>query len=348
MKIKNVLRLLSGASLVVLSGIAQAWTISDLTAESGIGFIATSINNAGSVAGNGGIDRDVQAYVYSKGIYTKLDRLSRMHDRNSAAAINNNGQVTGISWFSQGRTLTAYLYDRHNIIDLEAGATNNPFWSMASGINESGQVVGDADVYNLGGVHFIRRAFLYSNGVLEQIGTLEGNAITLDYNSHGADINNAGQIVGQSNVGPLTNKRSVAFSYAHGTMTNLGTLPGHDTSGALALNDAGQIVGYSRTRTGPSHAFFYSRGSMIDIGAIGGVASSVAYDINNRGQVVGGSFENNLAFLYANGNFIDLNSLSEVQTSGWKLTSAIGINDRGQIIGAGIKDGQTRSFLLTP
>ncbi|TVP53948.1 MAG: hypothetical protein EA351_14190, partial [Gemmatimonadales bacterium] len=32
----------------------------------------------------------------------------------------------------------------------------------------------------------------------------------------------------------------------------------------------------------------------------------------------------------------------------WDLRAAMGINDRGQIVGYGLKDGQTRAFLLEP
>jgi probable HAF family extracellular repeat protein len=43
----------------------------------------------------------------------------------------------------------------------------------------------------------------------------------------------------------------------------------------------------------------------------------------------------------------DLNSLLPAN-SGWELTAAYGINDRGQIVGKGKKDGQTKAYLLTP
>jgi probable HAF family extracellular repeat protein len=48
----------------------------------------------------------------------------------------------------------------------------------------------------------------------------------------------------------------------------------------------------------------------------------------------------------ANGQ-VDLNELIPTG-SGWELKEATDINDSGQIVGYGVKDGQTRAFLLTP
>ena len=43
----------------------------------------------------------------------------------------------------------------------------------------------------------------------------------------------------------------------------------------------------------------------------------------------------------------ELNSLL-APDSGWDLSWAVDINDRGQITGYGIKDGQFRAYLMTP
>ena len=75
-----------------------------------------------------------------------------------------------------------------------------------------------------------------------------------------------------------------------------------------------------------------------------------ANGINAYGQVVGSSATSSTgyhAFLYDGGPMVDLNSLLP-PASGWELTGAQGINDAGQIVGAGIHDGQTHAFLLPP
>jgi uncharacterized membrane protein len=50
--------------------------------------------------------------------------------------------------------------------------------------------------------------------------------------------------------------------------------------------------------------------------------------------------------IWQGGVAIDLNRL--ITSSGWMLTSATGINDSGQIVGVGLRDGQVRAFLLNP
>ncbi|MDX2036309.1 MAG: hypothetical protein SFX72_06630 [Isosphaeraceae bacterium] len=52
------------------------------------------------------------------------------------------------------------------------------------------------------------------------------------------------------------------------------------------------------------------------------------------------------AVLWKNGAIFDLNDLID-QTAGWRLLSAEGINDAGQIVGFGTFAGQTRAFVLT-
>jgi probable HAF family extracellular repeat protein len=88
---------------------------------------------------------------------------------------------------------------------------------------------------------------------------------------------------------------------------------------------------------------------MTYLGTLGG-AYSTAYAINDMGMVVGDSETaagQEHAFLYSGGTMYDLNTLIS-PLSGWTLTYADGINDQGQIIGFGLYDGSTRSFLLTP
>ena len=124
---------------------------------------------------------------------------------------------------------------------------------------------------------------------------------------------------------------SAAKAQSRYTITDLGTLGG-STSEARAINDSGQIVGYSYI-TGDSayHVFLYSRGHMLDLGTLGG-SDSFAYGINNSGQIVGHStYTGNSAyhaFLYSGGSMLDLGTL------GGFYSAADGINNRGQIVGS--------------
>jgi probable HAF family extracellular repeat protein len=138
--------------------------------------------------------------------------------------------------------------------------------------------------------------------------------------------------------------------YQNGVMTDLDPTAGNGSASfAYGINDSGQIVGQFVVN-GTYHAFVYQLGApaFVDIGALlpsGG--DSTAQGINSFGQVVGGGGGLGHAFLYQNGNVLDLNSLLPAN-SGWTLTNASGVNDSGQIVGTGIHNGRQEAFLLSP
>ena len=139
-----------------------------------------------------------------------------------------------------------------------------------------------------------------------------------------------------------------AFLYTGGALADIGTLGGNE-SVARGINNFSQVVGYSQTADDKSvHAFIDNNGNLADIGTLGGNSSS-AYAINDLGQIVGHSSTSagsEHAFLYRDGDLIDLNSLSPAD-SGWTLQNAYAINQDGQIVGTGIIDGETHAFLAT-
>jgi probable HAF family extracellular repeat protein len=127
---------------------------------------------------------------------------------------------------------------------------------------------------------------------------------------------------------------------------------GQRFSEALAVSPSGIVVGRSSIpgETGQP-AVMWTRDGITDLGTVGGLRFSRATDINARGDIVGTAspFEgfSGRAVVWLNGAVHDLNALID-PASGWVLTSAEGINARGQIVGFGTLNGQTRAFLATP
>jgi probable HAF family extracellular repeat protein len=128
---------------------------------------------------------------------------------------------------------------------------------LPSAINNNGQVAGYIQVPATG----YDRAFLYSAGVIQNLGTLGGDL------SAAYGINNIGQVTGESFKVSGTGDR--AFLYSGGTMGSLGTLGGYYSVGT-GINDGGQVTGYSPTENGVPHAFLYSGGAMLNLGVLGG------------------------------------------------------------------------------
>src|SRR5262249_39571965 len=118
----------------------------------------------------------------------------------AALDINDSGQVVGYSETGEMdptgtyNIVHAFLYQNGNMIDLGALGDLD---SMALAINSSGEVVGLSVMEVVGGEHF--RAFLWKNGVMNDLGALKK-----DGGSAAFDINDAGQIVGWTQVDPMS------------------------------------------------------------------------------------------------------------------------------------------------
>ena len=84
-----------------------------------------------------------------------------------------------------------------------------------------------------------------------------------------------------------------AFTFQNGTLTDLGTLPGTNSSWSSGLNDSGLVVGFSENglvdpATGypEYHGVTWTNGAISDLGTLGGSVSA-AIAVNESGQVVG-------------------------------------------------------------
>jgi probable HAF family extracellular repeat protein len=318
------------------------YTLGNFNDELTIGW---AVNDSGQVSGMG-------TNTYGAFIYTGTPGSDGgMHDLGIqyGGDVNDAGQVVG-TYLSHACLYTGAPGRGGVIADL--GTLGGPE-SAGIGINNSGQVVGYSKTAS-GASH----AFLYtgtpgSGGAMADLGTLGGTL------SGGTEVNDSGQVAGYSKT---ASGETHAFLYtgapgSGGAMADLGALAGDSFSYSAAINEVGQVVGWSERSAGigSSHAFLYSGtpgagGQMINLGTLGG-SQSWAHDINDTGQIVGSSYIANgafngplRAFLYTgkpgvDGRMIDLEAWLDannpVEGAKWHLNYAYGLSNNGWITGTG-------------
>ena len=295
----------------------------------GTNTTVADFNDVGQFTGMFTVDGAPHAFIYSG---DKLQDLGT-GPGSGGVAINDSGQVAGdFTTTGPFEPSHAFLYTNGSIQDLGTLGGNE---SHASGINNSGQVVGSSAVG--GGVE---HAFLYGNGTMKDLGTLPGAQ-----NSFGYGINDSGQVTGVSFNYGGPGEFSRAFLYTNGVMEDLGTLNGGVVSEGIGISDNGMVTGQSTSADGMGQAFLYDNGTMHDIG------EGAGYSVNDSGQVVGEGGVGG-GFLYSDGSEYALNSLIGSASSCVNLGFGFKISNSGQILAGGEYDTKGtyyyHTFLLTP
>jgi probable HAF family extracellular repeat protein len=282
---------------------------------------------------------------HPRGVYFHSNGRTTQLDTTGSVAMNEAGRIVGSSAEGGYR---AYRISGDTVVD--EGRIEHPSLINPEAMANDGRV--------------LQQQFVYRDG---EITDIEPSVRQLGgFAAMSEDMNNAGQVVGtflrSPLPGPDRNVRLGAFLYRDGQIEDLGRFapPGADGFAPGAINDSGQIVGeYTMQPTphpdsdpGRRHSFLLDDGRLTELGTLGG--DTHAADINDLGQVVGwssllgeGDYGGRRAFLYQDGEMIDLNDLLPPETS-WTLYEATAINDRGQILGSMADGDVARPFLLSP
>lgn len=365
MNLRTQFRISCAAGVLAATATAQTvYRITDLTETAGpIGVLqseARHVNESGQVVGFEVIQDDsftCRAIAWDAQGNASLPGHLDGDNSTLAYSINEAGQALGVS----DHVTVKYVGDKifiyqdekpvlwtddvpTNLRDLVTGGDPldlKSAWDM----NGSGQIVGDATV--VGGSTF--RGFLLntSDGLVTDLGLLQRPVAINDY----------GQVVGWNSDGQMH-----AYLWDRGVLTNLHDDPSIKgvTSDAWDINQKGWIVGEAQFNIShPEEAALWRNGKAENLlGAFYGRPQSTAFAVNNRGQIVGYVVDlddlNDVvsAFIIEPGgpphDLLDL--CPGAMADGWEhLFIAWDINEKGQIVGVGMRNGQIgRAFILDP
>jgi probable HAF family extracellular repeat protein len=200
------------------------------------GFVPVGINDKGQIAGNiGG-----SGFLLNNGVLTNLGTLGGVGVR--ANAINNHGQVTGVSSTKTGET-HSFLWERGQMKDIGA------FW--AQGINDHGEVAGyKMDVSTACPPSQTTRSVYWEASQTSVLSALASDSCP-GTGSRALAINDKGVIAGyvQSSGG-----FPAAVRWTGGVVTPL-SVP-CVWAAATAINKKGQVIGSCKVKIGvPEKAF---------------------------------------------------------------------------------------------
>jgi probable HAF family extracellular repeat protein len=314
------------ASLLASAALAAepVYEIRVLPAKSGIRpFLAWDVNNQGEVAGVG-VHTDTREPV---GIRYSHRAVTELPDSPDADIfdVNEGGDVLG--WiFLQAR---GYIWHADGTREAVTGNI------LPTGINTAGQIAGRS--WSGPG-----RALLWDHGTLTDLGDLGGGSASA------TKINDAGHVTGESSMGH--DSESHAFVWRDGVMQDLGLLPGRGGwySGGEAINALDHVVGRANDAKGNVMPFLHDGTTMRRLPQLNGSEEFEPRAVNIHDEVVGTTLSNK-AVLYRRGHTYELHTLLDASGAGWdRLDTADGINDKGQIVGTGRRDGRLRAYIATP
>ena len=252
------------------------------------------------------------ALRWQNGMLSDLGALPGSGNSSASGAINPRGDIVGqsengeIDPISGLPEVRATFWNGDQITDLGTFGGN---WSVGITLNDAEDVVGFAsntitDPYSLfppAGTQ--SRAFLWRNGILQDLGTLGGpdaQALSVNERGHVAGISYTNSFPNQATGIPTVHP----FLWRDGKMTDLGTLGGTYAGsgscafgaplcngpvdeGALLVNNHGQVIGTSNLLGDQSyHPFLWDHGTMTDLGTLGGNNGTAVW-ITDSGAIVG-------------------------------------------------------------
>jgi uncharacterized membrane protein len=242
------------------------------------------ITNRGQIVGTYIKQQSEPLDVFGGYLRDRRDRTTTFDAPGAASTLpmdlNDHGQIVGIQQIDAQGTSRGFLRDargRYVTIQVPGAVTTQAF-----GINNQGLVVGD--YYRADGVG---HGFVWRRGRFTTIDGPRGTGATL------TDLDDRSRVIGVSSGDPANSGTAAGFQLQGRRCTTV-AVPGAPLTFPLAVNNRGQIVGFSALRfaleeDSDTHGFLLRNGAggaftRIDVpGAFG----SGATGINDHGTIVG-------------------------------------------------------------
>lgn len=309
------------------------------------------VNDAAQVAVHGSVNGHLGSYRWNPdghvddlGLLPGISNMAAM-GMNSAGTVVASASVNAVLWDGLLRKLAL----------LPPYTNTSPYYyltsesAMAYDLNDSGQVAGMCQRWNWTNGTRLDTACVWDvDGSPVDVGRLAG---CHGINTRARDINDGGAVLVDytSSVG---GRLDFVWSLSEQTTTATLSLPTfYSFSNVKAINNGGQVIGDIYDSDFVTRACLWTGGVPRNLGVLLGDERSYAAAINDRGQIVGRSLDYNWTqhpFLWEHGVMRRLQDMLVPLDSGWTLQDALGINDNGQIIAMGVKQGNTYGLLLSP
>lgn len=304
-----------------------------------------------------------QGFLVTETAYQPLVAGTRYGLNNEGDIFDFRGSATGVYYTDMGQT-------------FEVPNTSTPEFSLRSGINDGGHAAGIARDQMGQFVFLWRKGSVTATGRPvrpdSQVGTTQnvfvangpfvagtgtagawrwngtdfvwlrtpGSTVPA-WNSTATGINNQGRVCGYSQL--LSVFRPAVWTNEFGEF--LPMPGGYQDVRPTGINDSGEVIGVATNVVGSIGIRWTPNGQIFSLGAF---ANPI--DINNSGEIIGTRVEGGVTrhLLWRNGVSVRIANL--VVNTDYQVTSALAINDMGQILAFAFKvsEGRTRMVILTP
>lgn len=274
----------------------------------------------------------------------------------AARGVNDKGWVSGSSTLPGDLEEHTFLWRNGKMIDL--GTLGGPHSAPGFTPFIGEVIVGASEIltpdpngadFCFTGTQLECVPVVWRGGKIQTLPTLGGA------NGAANEMNSRGQIAGVAEntlPGPpcFAPSNILEFKpvlYERGEIQELPTFLGDPNGVALAINNQGQVAGFSFSCE-DFHALLWHGGILTDLGNLGGTVNNNASAINNRGEVAGVSGlagnTTSHAFIWRKGVMTDLGTIPG--DAGF-ASVAIGLNDTADVVGqsCNAEDNFCRAFL---